>query len=229
MSSDACERVLGYSFKNLEYLQRALVHSSNRLAKGICNERMEFLGDSILGAVVAEYLFNHYQEFEEGRLTKVKSVVVSRPVLAKRASALGLEQFIMVGPGLASEPLPETVLANTFEAIICAIYIDGGLEPARRFVLANLEQDIDTVVGERHKKNYKSLLQRLVQRKQGLTPTYCVIEERGPDHVKEFHVAAVIGGDIAAGAWGDSKKAAEQLAAEKTYKHLLDTYGTKDE
>ena len=226
---EACETALGYRFANREWLHLALVHSSNKLTKGVCNERMEFLGDAILGMVVSQYLFDEYPEFAEGQLTKVKSVVVSRPVLARCALALGMEKFIMVGPGMDSGPLPETVVANTFEAVLAAMYIDGGLEQVRAFILSRLEDEIDSVIEDRHEKNYKSLLQQLVQRKEGITPTYRVTDDRGPDHAKEFLVAVVIGDNAADSAWGPSKKAAEQLAAEKTYKYFLDVYGTKDE
>ncbi|MFH1731330.1 MAG: ribonuclease III [Planctomycetota bacterium] len=226
---DACERVLGYTFKDREWLHLALVHSSSKIDKGVCNERMEFLGDSILGMVVAQYLFQEYPDFTEGRLTKVKSVVVSRPVLARCAAAIELEKFIIVGPGMAGDALPETILADTFEAVIAAMYLDGGMEVTHAFILGHLEHEIDAVVEDRHTKNYKSLLQQLVQRKEGITPTYRVTDERGPDHAKEFCVAAVIGERVTDRAWGPSKRAAEQLAAEKTYKHLLAVYGTKDE
>jgi len=226
---DACEHVLDYTFKDREWLHRALVHSSNKITKGVCNERMEFLGDSILGVVVAEHLFREYVDFTEGHLTKVKSVVVSRPVLARCAESLGLEEFIMVGPGMAGDALPETILADTFEAVIAAIYLDGGMEAARPFVLGHLEHEIDAVVEDRHEKNYKSLLQQLVQRKEGVTPTYRIVEERGPDHAKEFCVATILGDRMADNAWGPSKRAAEQIAAEKTYKHLLKVYDSKDE
>ncbi len=232
MSEDtlgACERALGYQFKNRERLHKALIHSSNKITEGISNERMEFLGDSVLGMLVAECLFKEYPDYTEGRLTKIKSVVVSRPILAKCASKLGLERFIMVGPGLEIKTLPETVVANAFEAVIAAIYIDGGLEAARRFIIANLEQEIEIVISDRHEKNYKSLLQQLVQRKEGITPVYHVISEKGPDHAKQFCVATVIGERVSDSAWGANKKAAEQVAAEKTYKHLLLIYGTKDE
>jgi len=226
---ESCERTLGYPFKNRAWLERALIHSSNRVTKGISNERLEFLGDSILGMIVAEYLFEKYPGFTEGRLTKVKSVVVSRPVLAGAAAELGLYRFIMVGPGMESDALPETVIANAFEAVIAALYIDGGLNVARRFVLDSLGHEIDKVVSDRHEKNYKSLLQQLVQRKEGVTPTYRVLAEEGPDHAKQFCVAPVIGERVLDTAWGANKKTAEQLAAERTYKHLLDVYGTKDE
>ena len=122
-----------------------------------------------------------------------------------------------------SDPLPETILADTLEAIIAAVYIDGGLEAVCEVILRRLEHEIDAVVEDRHEKNYKSLLQQLVQRKQGITPTYCIIEERGPDHAKQFCVAAVIGDTVCDSAWGASKKAAEQVAAEKAYKHLLES------
>jgi ribonuclease-3 len=226
---DACEAALGYHFADRAWLRKALVHSSQRVAEGVSNERMEFLGDSILGMVVAEYLFHEYMDYAEGKLTKIKSVVVSRPVLAKCAERIGLYRFIIVGPGMISDALPETVVANAFEAIIAAIYIDGGLESVREFILNMLEGEIDNVIRDRHEKNYKSLLQQLVQRKEGITPTYRVVAERGPDHAKEFCVAAVIGERVTDSSWGPSKKAAEQTAAERAYRHFLVIYGTKDE
>jgi ribonuclease-3 len=226
---DACEAALGYHFSDRSWLRKALVHSSQRVAEGISNERMEFLGDSVLGMVVAEHLFHEYMDYAEGKLTKIKSVVVSRPVLAKCAERIALYRFIIVGPGMMPDALPETVVANAFEAIIAAVYIDGGLQAAREFVLNMLEDEIDQVVRDRHEKNYKSLLQQLVQRKEGITPTYRVVAERGPDHAKEFCVAAVIGDRVTDSSWGSSKKAAEQTAAEQAYKHFLVIYGTKDE
>ncbi len=226
---DPCEMAVGYEFRNRQWLRRALTHSSDRLSRGTSNERMEYLGDAILGMIVAEHLFLEYPEFTEGKLTKIKSVVVSRPALARQGFSIGLDRFVMVGPGMPSDDLPETVVANAFEAVIAAIYLDGGLPAARAFVLEYLSQEIETVIRDRHEKNYKSLLQQLVQRKQAVTPTYQLIEERGPDHAKEFCVAAVVDGRVYDHAWGASKKAAEQLAAEKAYKHFLDIYGTKDE
>ena len=225
---DACALALNYTFKDQEWLHRALVHSSNKISKGVCNERMEFLGDSILGVVVADHLFREYVHFTEGHLTKVKSVVVSRPVLARCAESLGLEEFIMVGPGMTGDTLPETILADTFEAVIAAIYLDGGMEAAQPFVLWQLEHEIDAVVEDRHEKNYKSLLQQLAQRKEGITPTYRIVDERGPDHAKEFCVTTILGERTAGSAWGPSKRAAEQVAAELTYKNLLEVYGSKD-
>ncbi|MFO7898577.1 MAG: ribonuclease III [Planctomycetota bacterium] len=226
---DACEEALGYEFNNRQWLHRALVHSSNKVTKGISNERLEFLGDSVLGMIVAEHLYNEYPDYTEGKLTKIKSVVVSRPALARQGLSMGLDRFVMVGPGMVADDLPETVVSNALEAVIAAIYLDGGLSAARVFVLGRLRKEIETVIRDRHEKNYKSLLQQLVQRKEGITPTYRMIAERGPDHAKEFCVAAVIGERVSDSAWGASKKAAEQLAAEKAYKHHLTIYGTKDE
>ncbi|MFW6159076.1 MAG: ribonuclease III [Planctomycetota bacterium] len=226
---DACEEVVGYEFNNRQWLHRALVHSSNKVTKGISNERLEFLGDSVLGMIVAEHLYNEYPDYTEGKLTKIKSVVVSRPALARQGMLMGLDRFVMVGPGMMADDLPETVVSNALEAVIAAIYLDGGLSAARVFVLRRLRKEIETVIRDRHEKNYKSLLQQLVQRKEGITPTYRTIAERGPDHAKEFCVAAVIGERVSDSAWGASKKAAEQLAAEKAYKHHLTIYGTKDE
>lgn len=232
MSEDnllACETSLGYTFKDRWWLHKALVHSSNRISTGISNERLEFVGDSVLGMIISEYLFREFPNFTEGQLTKVKSVVVSRSVLARAARATGLDKCISVGPGMTTDPLPETVMADCFEAVIAALYIDGGIEAARKFVLERLENEVDAVIEDRHEKNYKSLLQQLVQRKQGITPTYKILDERGPDHVKQFCVAAVLGDRISDSAWGPSKRAAEQLAAEKAYRHLIEIYGTAED
>lgn len=223
-SLELCEAAIGYNFTNRAWLHKALIHSSNRIATGVSNERLEFLGDSILGMIVAEYLFHEYPQFSEGQLTKVKSVVVSRPVLARCANVLGLAKHILVGPGMTTDPLPETVVADCYEAIIAAIAIDGGMDAAKKFVLSNLEDEIDAVVEDRHEKNYKSLLQQYAQRKEGVTPSYRLLEESGPDHSKMFCVAAVISGRMAEPAWGPSKKAAEQLAAENAYKEMLARY-----
>jgi ribonuclease-3 len=218
---EACERIVGYSFRNPSLLDLAMTHSSSKTTDGVCNERLEFLGDAILGMVISKYLYDNFPEYSEGDLTRVKSVVVSRPILAVCAREMGLQDFVRVGRGLGQRKLPRSVLANIFEAIIAAIYEDAGLERATKFVLDHLAEQVQTVVQDRHEKNYKSILQQYAQKEMTATPTYRVTTQKGPDHAKQFEVIAVINGKDFASGWGRSKKEAEQKAAELTLELLL--------
>jgi len=222
LTLERCEKRIGYKFKDRFWLRKALTHSSNKSDERASNERLEFLGDAVLGMVVSEYLFTNFKDRGEGELTKIKSVVVSRATLAKRSEALGLESFISVGKGmLRSKGLPVSVMANIIEAIIGAIFIDGGIEPAGKFILDALSADIRATVEDQNRANFKSLLQQFAQREFASTPTYEVIGDSGPDHDKSFHVVALIGSERFETAWGRSKKEAEQRAAELTYFSLL--------
>lgn len=213
-----CEKRIGYCFEDRAWLKKALTHSSNKGDGRPSNERLEFLGDAILGMVISEYLFGHLKDRNEGELTRIKSVVVSRATLALQSADLALNEFISVGKGmLSSERLPLSVMANVMEAIIGAIYKDGGLEPTRKFILDVLADDIKEAVRDQNRVNFKSLLQQYAQREFANAPTYEVIDDTGPDHQKSFHVVAVIGKQRFGRAWGRSKKEAEQRAAEFTY------------
>ncbi|MDA0838215.1 MAG: ribonuclease III [Planctomycetota bacterium] len=210
------ESLLQYSFKDESKLDLALTHSSSKSPDGVCNERQEFLGDAILGMVISEQLYRQFPDYDEGDLTRIKSVVVSRPVLAMSLKEIGLDAYIRVGRGLGQRKLPRSVLANVFEAIICAIYEDSGLEEARKFILGSLKNQIHSVIQDEHEKNYKSILQQYTQKEMASTPTYKVVSQKGPDHSKQFQVVAVIGGREYISGWGRSKKEAEQRAAEQT-------------
>lgn len=217
-----CQETIRYTFANPDLLRLALTHSSDKSPGALDNERLEFLGDAVLGLVVCEKLFADYPDFNEGELTAIKSVVVSRSTLARVASALGLPRFMWLGKGLGGhEHLPSSLRANIFEAIVGALYLDGGLQPARAFIVAHLSDQIELVETNRHQRNYKSLLQHYAQKELGITPTYRVISEEGPDHVKEFEVVAIIGATEYASGKGKSKKDAEQAAAEITYLRLV--------
>jgi len=219
---EACEKRIGYKFLNDFWLTKALTHSSNKSQNRPSNERLEFLGDSVLGMAVSEYLFSRYRDRSEGHLTKIKSIVVSRATLARRTAEMGLDGFMSVGKGMMeSEPLPVSVMANVMEAIIGAIFIDGGVEPARRFILDTLECEIEKAVEDHNLGNFKSMLQQLAQREFSSTPTYRVIGDSGPDHEKSFHVLTMIGDKPYEAAWGRSKKEAEQHAAQLTYMMLM--------
>lgn len=211
---EGCEERIGYRFKDRQLLESALTHASgadNRLAS---NERLEFLGDSILGVVVCELLYRRFPRFLEGDLTKVKSVVVSRQTCAKISQGMELDEFLILGKGMASSPtLPPSLLADVFESLVAAIYLDGGDAEARRFVCKHIEPEIELAVSGEAADNYKSLLQQLAQRQFGMTPTYNLLDEKGPDHNKCFKVAACFAGENYPAAWGRNKKEAEQRAA----------------
>jgi ribonuclease-3 len=217
-----CEDRIGYRFRDQRFLFQALTHSSIKSFDTPSNERLEFLGDSVLGLVMTEFLYNFFQDQDEGALTQIKSVVVSTAVLAKESQRLGLDELYNVGKGvLRKRHLPQSLLANVFEAVVAAIYKDGGLEAARRFVLRNVYHEVLAVAEDRHHKNYKSLLQQWAQKELGQTPTYKVVSERGPDHFKSFEVVAVVGRQKYGIGSGRSKKEAEQHAARETLERLM--------
>ena len=211
---EAVQAVLKYQFKDPALLESSLTHASiaeNRLES---NERMEFLGDAILGLVICEELYSRFPQYLEGEMTRIKSVVVSRETCAHVAERLNLVEHLSLGKGIMeSANLPASLAACALEAIIGAVYLDGGLEPARRFILDHMAEEIDHVVAGEHRLNYKSLLQQHAQHDLGATPNYEVLDEKGPDHAKAFEVAVVIRGRRYPSAWGPSKKAAEQRAA----------------
>jgi ribonuclease-3 len=209
-----CEGVLGYRFEDPTYLHEALTHASGANHRLASNERLEFLGDAILGAIVCELLFRKYPEYLEGELTRIKSVVVSRQTCAKISQNLAIDEFLVLGKGMGSHvETPSSVLADVFESLIGAIYLDGGMEAAKRFIVRHIEAEIDLAVGGQGGDNYKSKLQQLAQRQFGETPTYLLLDEKGPDHSKCFKISAQIGKQRYAPAWGRNKKDAEQRAA----------------
>jgi len=209
-----CEEVLEYKFADRSLLSRALTHSSAARTRGESNERLEFLGDAILGSVVCEELYNRYPESAEGELTRIKSEIVSRKTCAKVTHRLRLDEFLLLGKGLANgRRIPHSVSAAALEAMIGAMYLDGGREVAREFVLDCVDELIGQVSDLTAGINYKSDLQQLAQKVFGATPAYHVLDEKGPDHSKCFKVCASVGSKRFAAAWGPSKKDAEQRAA----------------
>ncbi len=209
-----CEERIGYRFKNRKLLTSALTHASGADHRLASNERLEFLGDAILGFVVCEMLYRQFPEFLEGDLTKIKSVVVSRLTCAKISRALNLQEFLIVGKGMAaSAVVPPSLMADAFESIVAAIYLDGGDAPAREFISSLMQPEIDLTHNGDAGNNYKSQLQQLAQREYGSTPIYQLLDERGPDHSKCFKITAQVGGQRYMAAWGRNKKEAEQRAA----------------
>ena len=209
-----CQRVLDYTFHDISYLRAALTHASGADHRLASNERLEFLGDAILGAVVCELLYRKFPEYQEGDLTRIKSAVVSRRTCAKISQELNFQEFLTLGKGMGSQDsTPASVLADVFESLVGAIYLDGGMEAARRFIARHVGPEIDATVGGESGANYKSHLQQVAQRQFSATPTYSLLDEKGPDHLKCFKIAAQIGPRRYAPAWGPSKKDAEQRAA----------------
>jgi ribonuclease-3 len=208
------EAALGHSFSNRELLEHALTHASVARTRLDSNERLEFLGDAIMGVVVCEYLFHSFPEYSEGELTRIKSAVVSRHTCTKMSNRLGLGQFLLLGKGLAMhERIPGSVLAAVFESIVAAIFLDGGWPAAEKFILKMLSDEITRTAKTSHGHNFKSQLQQVAQKQFGETPMYRVLDEKGPDHSKCFEIAASIGTKMFPSAWGPSKKEAEQSAA----------------
>jgi len=208
------EQIIGYEFSNRDLLHKAFTHSSavdNRL---FSNERQEFLGDSILGMVICQNLFEQFPDYLEGDLTQIKSMLVSRRACAKIIKQLGLQRFLRVGKGMAeSRALAGSLAAGVMEALIAAIYIDGGFEAARSFILRMFDSLIEQANAEQVRGNFKSLLQQYAQQHLNLTPIYEILDEKGPDHDKCFEVEAVVGVRRFPSAWGTNKKEAEQKAA----------------
>jgi ribonuclease-3 len=209
-----CEQRIGYQFKDKALLWSALIHASGADHRLASNERLEFLGDAILGAIVCEMLYHRYPDYLEGELTRIKSVVVSRRTCAKVSRAMELDEFLIVGKGMETNAsVPKSLLADVFESLVAAIHLDGGSEQARLFIESTLRPEIESVVTGASGENHKSQLQQLAQREFGNTPTYRLLEQKGPDHSKCFRVAAQIGTRAFEPAWGPNKKEAEQRAA----------------
>ncbi len=216
-----CEERIGYTFKDKALLRSALTHASGAHHRLASNERLEFLGDAILGAVICEVLFQQYPELLEGDLTNIKSVVVSRQTCAKVSDRLGLEEFLILGKGMTTHPtIPPSLLADVFESLLAAIYLDGGDAPSREFITNNMQPEIELAAGGDYVGNFKSMLQQLAQRDHGTTPTYPLLDEKGPDHSKCFKISAQIGRNRYHPAWGRNKKEAEQRAARNALSEL---------
>ena len=208
------EQIVGYKFSNRNLLTKALTHSSGVESRLLSNERLEFLGDSVLASVICQTLFERFPTYLEGDLTKVKSMLVSRRNCARVCKELGLQKYLRVGKGMASSrALSGSLAAGLLEAIIAVIYIDGGFEAASSFILRTFASLIDEADAEETQGNFKSLLQQYAQQQFSTTPIYELLDEKGPDHDKCFESVVVIGERHFASAWGINKKEAEQKAA----------------
>lgn len=198
-------------------LQQALTHRSylGESTEMVSNERLEFLGDAVLGLIICEYLYTSYPERSEGELAKAKAVAVSEPILADATKQLGLDQMILMSTGEEASGGRRrlSILSDAFEALVAVVYLDAGLEAARHFCLRALELILIDIERQEHIRDYKSLLQELTQGKYKKAPKYVVIREDGADHDKTFFVEARLDGDVLGCGIGKSKKQAEQAAA----------------
>ncbi len=218
------ESEIGYKFNNKEYLMEALTHSSfaNERHKNIkCNERMEFLGDAVLSIISAEFLYEKYPDMPEGELSKLRSSLVCTDSLSGFARQISLGSYLFLGKGEintggADRP---SILENAFEALIAAIYLDGGMDNAKKFVLSFLSKAV-----ENHTikfKDYKTILQEIVQQNPDENVNYVLVGESGPDHDKTFEIEVHLNSNVIGRGKGRSKKSAEQAAA----KEALDLMG----
>ena len=220
-SLQKCQKTIGYKFSNVNLLEQALTHASVADDRLGSNERLEFLGDAILGSVICQELFARFPDYLEGELTKIKSMIVSRRTCAGLADELELVQFLHVGKGMITQNgLPNSCKAASIESLIAAVYLDGGDQAARDFILRLVSPLLDRADAKQHQGNFKSMLQQHAQRIMGITPSYELLDEKGPDHSKCFEVGVVIGKKRFPTGWGPSKKEAEQLAAFRALQHL---------
>jgi ribonuclease-3 len=209
-----CQKVIGYRFKDHALLEQALTHAFAADSRILSNERLEFLGDAILGMVICHELYRRFPEYLEGELTKIKSMIVSRRTCAEVAYRLDLTGFLITGKGMAGQrSLPSSCTAAAVEALIGAVFLDGGEKSARKFILMSFGPLLDEADAEAHQGNFKSILQQFAQHHLNTTPSYELLDEKGPDHSKCFEVGVLIGSRRFLSGWGPSKKEAEQLAA----------------
>jgi ribonuclease III len=175
---------------------------------------MEFLGDAVLDLVICEALYKKFPQYLEGDLTKIKSAVVSRRTCAEVSKETGLVDLLIIGKGISSrEAMPASLAAAVYESIVAAIYLDGGFEVVKEYVLRTMSPKIDAISATMHQQNYKAVLQQYAQKLLGGTPVYELLDEKGPDHSKCFEVGVTVDGRRFESAWGPNKKMAEQKAA----------------
>jgi len=222
----ALENAIGYTFKNKELLREALTHSSYahelraRKIDAVCNERLEFLGDSVLSLVTSEYLFTKYASLPEGDLTHIRAALVQSQALASYARKIGLGEYLYLGHGEEKNRNRQSILEDAFEALLAAIFLDAGdngIDRVKEFLLPIIKNQIDNGESMLH-SDAKTELQQLTQVSDGMTPTYTVVGESGPDHSKEFEVEVRLNSNLIGRGVGKSKREAEQNAAREALK-----------
>jgi len=220
------EKKIGYEFKNKQLIMRALSHSSyaneNKKDHLKNNERLEFLGDSVLGLIISGYLYNHFPSHAEGQLTKVRARIVCESSLGEAAKIINIGEFMYFGRGeeLTGGRERMSILSDAFEAVVAAIYLDGGMEPAQEFVLSQLKKTIADAIDGKLFVDYKTKLQEVIQIKKGNHIKYEIFKEEGPDHSKIFFTNVKLNDEIIGVGQGRSKKDSEQEAAKEGLKRL---------
>lgn len=215
------QKRIGYQFKNTDLLQQAFTHRSflneNRQSGREHNERLEFLGDAVLELVVTEFLYGKYPKKAEGELTAVRAALVNTTSISSAAVALGMNDYLLLSRGEAKDTgrARQIILANAFEALIGAIYLDSGYDPAARFIADQLFNRAEKIVDDRLWQDSKSKFQEVAQEKTNITPSYQMLQQSGPDHDKRFIVGVFLNSEKIASGEGRSKQEAEQAAAEK--------------
>ena len=217
------EAKLNYKFNNVELLKNALVHSSyaNEVrGTTVSNERLEFLGDSVLSVIVAEHIYHKFPKMPEGELTRMRASLVCEKSLCAFSRELDLGSHILLGRGEEKNGGRErdSILADAFEAVLAAIYLDGGVEAAKNHVFNTVLRDLENYAEEETFKDYKTTLQEIIQRNPEEFVTYSLVDESGPDHDKQFTVAVKLNSNVIGTGVGKSKKQAEQMAAHQALK-----------
>ncbi len=219
------EKAIDYSFKNKRLLKTALTHSSyaNENKMDYYNERLEFLGDSVLGIVISDHLFVNNPNLPEGKLTKTRARIVCETSLDKTSRSIGLGDYLFLGKGeeLTGGRSRTSILADAFEALIAAIYLDSGFEQAKYFILCRMKSIIDEAVNDKLFIDYKTHLQELIQKRSSGRLNYQIYKEEGPDHAKIFFSRVTVNGSEIGNGKGNNKKEAEQEAAQMALSELF--------
>jgi ribonuclease-3 len=215
------EECLQYCFSDAGLLAQALTHASCASVARPSNERLEFLGDAVVGLVISDYLYRSEPDLSEGEMTIIKSAVVSRRTMARVGRALGLPAFLQVDEGLRKrKTYPQSIVANVYEAIVGAMFLDGGMAAAADFILRTLELHVSRVSTSRHGASSKSALQERVQAEGKPVPRYEILRYEGPEHDRRFFAAVYVAGEEKGAGSGATKKDAEQRAAREALQNL---------
>lgn len=215
------EKTIGYIFKNRKLLHTARTHSSysnEKRAHGdkeSCNERLEFLGDSVLSLIVSDYIFSVYPDMPEGELSKVRAGTICEKALAEFARNIKLGDYLFLGRGeeLTNGRKRPSILADAFEALLASIYLDGSIDDVKRFLLPFVKREIKSILESGHTADYKSILQQIVQQEKGELLEYVLVEESGPAHKRIFTVEARLNNNVVGVGTAGNKREAEQIAA----------------
>lgn len=219
---DELEKILDYKFTNRHLLLPAITHSSLVTEKKTTYDRMEFLGDAVVSLVVSEYLYRAENNYSEGEMTEIKSKVVSRQSMMYAGRRLRLDEFLRVDSGLAnSKSVAGSLTSDAYEAVVGAIYLDSGLEPAREFVLRTLGKELSEAEVDSALSGFKSIFQELLQMHCNQKPEYHIVESAGPPHDRWFKAEVFAQGVVRGEGWGKTKKTAEKNAAREAIKAMF--------